>query len=97
MTEDEKQIEAHRLLKSAGFLAPFLEEDWFNHEQRKFFTRKVVRDMSLDWLRKRLKEPVSPGEYWFYCYHNHETGAWENMLARFDLLDLRAVPKPVET
>lgn len=97
MTENEKQVEAHRLLKSAGFSASHLKEDWFNHEQRKFFTRRVVRDMPLVWLREKLKEAVPKGEYWFFSYYNREAEAWEAIFADFELLDLRPVPKPVES
>ena len=93
MTEDEKQREARRLLKSAGFTVSPLKEDWFNHEQRKFFTRRVVRDMSLDWLRERLKEPVPRGEYWFFSYYNREADAWETMFADFETSRPQADPK----
>ncbi|MFZ2061444.1 MAG: hypothetical protein WAU82_10575 [Candidatus Binatus sp.] len=96
MTEGEKQVEAHGLLKSAGFSASHMKEDWFNHEQRKFFTRRVVRDMPLVWLRKRLKEAVPKGEYWFFSYYSRASGAWEVIFANFELIDLRPVPKSVE-
>ena len=96
MTENEKQLEARRLLKSAGSIIDHPKENWFNHEERKLFTRKVVRDMPLDWLRERLEESIPQGEYWFYSYYQVESGAWESVIASFELRGQRAVPKPVE-
>lgn len=96
MTENEKQLEAHRLLNLAGFVKDHSRENWFNHEERKLFTRRVVRDMRLDWLRERLKESVPPDEYWFHSYYQVESGAWESVIASFELRGQRAVPKPVE-
>jgi hypothetical protein len=95
MTEDEKQREARRLLQSAGFTFDHPRENWFNHEQRKLFTRRVVRDMPLDWLRERLKLQIPEGEYWFHSYY--ESGAWESVTAHFGLSGLRVVPKPIES
>jgi len=96
MSENEKQLEARRLLKSAGFVIDHSRENWFNHGQRKLFTRRVVRDKPLEWLRERLKEYIPPGEYWFYSYYQVESGAWESVIASFELRGQRAVPKPVE-
>lgn len=96
MTEDEKQLEARRLLRSAGFVIDHSTEIWFNHERRKLFTGRVVRDMPLDWLRAELKRAIPQGEYWLHSYFVPETGAWESVIVNFELQDLRPVPKPVE-
>jgi hypothetical protein len=95
MTEDEKQLEACRLLKSAGFVIDHPRGNWFNHDQRQLFTRRVVRDMPLDWLRGRLKVAIPRGEYWFNSHY--ESGVWESVFANFELSDLRVVPKPIES
>lgn len=96
MTEDEKQLEARRLLKSAGFVIDHPTEIWFNHEQRRLFTGRVVRDMPLDWLCERLKQAIPQGEYWHHSYYVPESGARESVIVNFELQDLRPVPKPVE-
>jgi hypothetical protein len=97
MADDEKQLKARRLLESASFILDPSRRHWFNHRQRKLFTERVVQDMPLDWLHERLKEAVLQGEYWFHSYYVVESGAWESVILSFELHDLRAVPKPVES
>ncbi len=95
MTDDEKkQFEACKRLKAAGFKKDETE-GWFNLDQRKNFSRKARREMSLDQLDVRLAEKVPNGEFWVYSYYVLETKTVRTLVSRYELGGLTAIPKPV--
>jgi hypothetical protein len=85
---DDKVLE---LLGREAFTEAHAPDAWFSHDRRKWFSRKVLRDHSLDWVRLKLKGEPPKGEYWFYFSNRPQLVDFERLLSQYDLDGLKAV------
>ena len=73
--------------------------DWFNFKDRKGFSTEIVADTDnprvRDWVNNALKQPVTPGEFWFFivAYQADEPRPTQEfkMLARMEYLGVKGL------
>jgi hypothetical protein len=59
-------MENETILKNSGFFELPTRMLWVSHEQRKAFSRDVLRDHDSRWLHERLSEKVPETRFFFY-------------------------------
>src|ERR1700691_512604 len=92
---DAEISEAHRILKSRDFkFCNDGTECWFSLEQRKHFSRKSIRSMSLEGLRARLEENVPEKEFWFFSYQIIEPHDFQRLISKYELSGCTPISKP---
>jgi hypothetical protein len=93
MSDAERQ-KIGELLRSRGFeKSRDGIESWCSDDERKHFSRRVLRDATFAEMQKKIEEQVAVGEFWFYSYYILEPAAVTRIMSR-EIGGLTPVLKP---